>query len=184
MGRKKRRSSKFKDSSTVIDMEQARKQRQQRQKQRTQERQIKEERERTKQERKEERRASRPTRSGRTPEEVRQAQERTGTSGERQGRRKLALRRRRNQRRAIAVAAVLFIVAILGYSVGHIMLLEHDLHVAKKEQAAYLEEKEQLEKDLVQINDLDNLEEQARDQMRLIKPGETLYIFPENMTQQ
>ena len=31
-----------------------------------------------------------------------------------------------------------------------------------------------------EINDLDHLEEQARDQMRLIKPGETLYIFPED----
>ena len=184
MGRKKRRSSKFKDSSTVIDMEQARKQRQQRQQKRTEEKHIKEERERSKQERKEERRAPRPTRSGRSMEEVREAQERTGTSGERQGRRRIALRRRRKQRRVITIAAVLALVAILGYSVGHILILEHDLHVAKKEQAAYQEEKEQLEKDLQQINDLENLEEQARDQMRLIKPGETLYIFPENMTQQ
>ena len=30
-----------------------------------------------------------------------------------------------------------------------------------------------------EINDLQYLEEQARDQMRLIKPGEMLYIFPE-----
>ena len=183
MGRKKRRSSKFKDSSTVIDMEQARKERQQRQEKRTQERNIKEERERSKKERKEERRAARPTRSGRSAEALQEAPERTGTLGERQGRRKMALRRRRNQRRAIAVAAVLFIVCILCYSVGHTLVLKHDLHVAKKEQAAYQEEKEQLEKDLKQINDLQNLEEQARDQMRLIRPGETLYISPENMTQ-
>ena len=183
MGRKKRRSSKFKDSSAVIDMEQARKEKQERQKKRTQEKQIKEEREQTRQERKEERRASRPTRSGRSQQSLREGEERTGTSGERQGRRRVALRRRRNQRRAVAVLAVLFIVGVLGYSVGHILILKHDLHVAKKEQAAYQEEKEQLEKDLQEINDLQNLEEQARDQMRLIKPGETLYIFPENMTQ-
>ena len=49
---------------------------------------------------------------------------------------------------------------------------------------AYQEEKEQLQRDLKEIDDLQNLEEQARNQMRLIKPNETLYIFPENMTQQ
>ncbi|MBQ9014847.1 MAG: septum formation initiator family protein [Firmicutes bacterium] len=184
MGRKKRRSSKFKDSSTVIDIEQARKQRQQRQEQRSQERQVREEKERSKQQRKDLRKAARPTRSGRTAEEAQEPRQWTGTSGERQGRRRMALRRRRNYRRAVVVAAVLFIVVVLGYSVGHILVLKHDLHVAKKEQITYQEEKEQLEKDLKEINDLQNLEEQARDQMRLIRPGETLYIFPENMTTQ
>ena len=29
-----------------------------------------------------------------------------------------------------------------------------------------------------------NIEEQARNQLRLIKPGETLYLFPEEMTEE
>ena len=41
-----------------------------------------------------------------------------------------------------------------------------------------------MEKDLQEIDDLENLEEQARNQMRLVKPGETLYIFPENIDQE
>ena len=41
---------------------------------------------------------------------------------------------------------------------------------------------QQLEKELEQANDLNNLEEQARDQLRLIKPGETIYIFPDDIT--
>ena len=178
MGRKKRRSSKFRDSSLVIDMEQAREERRQRQEKRLREKQEKEERERAKQERREQ---SGPTRSGR---EAPINTSYSGPSSERQDRRRMALRRRRNSRRLIATLAAVFIVVVLGYSVGNILLLKHDLHTAEKEQVAYQEEKEQLQRDLKEIDDLQNLEEQARNQMRLIKPNETLYISPENMTQQ
>lgn len=34
------------------------------------------------------------------------------------------------------------------------------------------------------ISDSDNLEEQARNQLRLIKPGETLYMFSDEFTEQ
>ncbi len=185
MGRKKRRSSKFKDSSTVIDIEQAREERRQRQEKRHREKQAREEKEERKRQRKGQ------TRSGRPVSEIRQSERNSfseeqheGPSGDRQNRRKMALRRRQAQRRLIAVAAALFILVVLGYSVGNILVLKHDLHTAKKQQVQYEEEKAQLQKDLKEIDDLQNLEEQARDQMRLIKPGETLYIFPENMTNQ
>ena len=56
--------------------------------------------------------------------------------------------------------------------------------ISEKQQEKYKQEKEQMEKDMAELNDLDYLEEQARDQMRLIKPGETLYIFPEDMTEE
>ena len=229
MGRKKRRSSKFKDSSTVIDMEQARKERQEKRK---------------KAEARRQKPKSRPETLGRAPEpgspeaarrqaernEVRaRMAEATGqadarsfqteeaeadwqrgseyaaeTSGEyteargaedensmaseaysgRHDRRKMALRRRKRNRNLIFAGVFLILLILVGFSVGNIIVLKHDLHTAQKEQEQYIEEKAQLQEDLKEIDDLQNLEEQARDQMRLIKPGETLYIFPEDMTQQ
>lgn len=182
MARKKRRSSKFRDSSTVIDMDQARSQRRSRQQERVREREAQQAREQEKQQRKEAARAARNSRTGRLRTF---APRRPDTpSGERQDRRKVALRRRQNQRRAAALIVAAVIIVVLGFSAGRILVLKHDLHTAQKEQEQYLDEKAQLEKDLKEIDDLQNLEDQARDQMRLIKPGETLYIFPEDMTQQ
>lgn len=210
MGRKKRRSSKFKDSSTVIDMEQARQERQQRQ----QERQEK----RKKMEAK-----NRKPRSGsvRASADAEQAGSPsgagTGDRGEaadaaargqgkreryrddgraqaaepyspqmsqRHDRRRMALRRRKRNRNLIIAGVLALLLVVLLFSFGNIIVLKHDLYTAEKEQQQYIEEKEQLEKDMAQINDRENLEEQARDQMRLIMPGETLYIFPEDMTEQ
>lgn len=152
MGRKKRRSSQFKDSSTVIDMEQARKERQ--------------------------------AKRRKAPPKKKPEERQPTVTNERQDRRRMALRRRKQRRMLLVMGVFLGLVILVGFSVGNIIVLKHDLHVAKKQTVEYQAEKEQLQKDLKQINDLENLEEQARDQMRMVKPGETLYIFPEEMTKQ
>ncbi len=219
MGRKKRRSSKYRDSSTVIDMEQAREERRKRQQER--------------QEKQKKKAKKRPSRSeaagnaaaaarsaesaaehaahwsaesishaaGKIPEgaaaavrdiagmftmgEEQESQESVSSGGRvRQDRRKMALRRRKRNRNLIILGVLAGLMIIMGISLGNILMLKHDLHTAQKQQEEYKEEKAQLEKDLKQIDDLENLEEQARDQMRLVMPGETLYIFPENMTNQ
>lgn len=212
MGRKKRRSSKFKDSSTVIDMEEARRERQQRQQERQKKREKMEAKNKTP--RSESRRAaadagyagSRPASDARSRQAAADAaaaessgsgtgrgqaqRERYRDDGRPQGspqmnlrhdRRKMALRRRKRNRTLIIAGVLVALAVMLVFSFGNIIVLKHDLHVAYKEQEKYEEEKEQLVKDLQQINDRENLEEQARDQMRLIMPGETLYIFPEDM---
>ena len=99
----------------------------------------------------------------------------------RQNNRRRIMRRRKQIYRLAIVAFCIFFLAIFSVSVGRIIMLKHDLHSAQKQQEEYQEEKEQLEKELAENNDLDTLEEQARDQMRLIKPGETLYLFPDEM---
>ena len=148
MARRRRRSKQFKDSSKIIDMEQARQERQ-----------------RT-----------------RMKDETRQ-QSRTEASPEtaaRQSSRKLKLRKRKQIRRRIIFAVLALVLIVGAVSFGRIVMLKHELRQAEKQQEIYQKEKEQLEKEMEEINDLDHLEEQARDQMRLIKPGETLYIFPED----
>lgn len=242
MGRKKRRSSKFRDSSTIIDIEQARQERQERQAERQKKKKKMEARSKPKRSA-----AAASRKSAQIPEAaywpepdsaadetagwdeaaVREAADAAGsrlrnetdaadstegsaagsyagdearrsaggatgsvagdTAGEagiRQDRRRMALRRRKRNRAMFVMGVVLALVILVGFSLGNIVMLKYDLHVAKKEQEQYKEEKAQLEEDMQQINDLDSLEEQARDQMRLIKPGETLYIFPEEMAPQ
>lgn len=157
MARKKRRSKQFKDSSKVIDMEQARKERQ---------------------ERLEKRRKARPPREQTYKKEVGESP----PTSARQSRRRTMLRRRKQGRKLLTIAVCAGLIILMSFSVGHILVLKHDLHQAQNQQEEYLEEKKQMEKDMEQIDDLDRLEEQARDQMRLIMPGETLYIFPEDMS--
>lgn len=153
MGRKKRRSKQFKDSSKVIDMEQARAERQRR------------------------RESSAPK-----TEEVKK--EVSPAASARQSQRRTMLRRRKQTRRLAVIGIAVVLVIIMGISLGNIIMLKHELHQAEKQHEEYAKEKEQLEKEMAEVNDLDYLEEQARDQMRLVKPGETLYIFPEDMSEE
>jgi cell division protein FtsB len=53
----------------------------------------------------------------------------------------------------------------------------------REQQEALKKEKAQLEKELSEINEPENLEKAARDQLRLIKKGEKLYIFPDEITE-
>ena len=94
------------------------------------------------------------------------------------------LRRRKQTRRLAVIGIAVVLVIIMGISLGNIIMLKHELHQAEKQHEEYAKEKEQLEKEMAEVNDLDYLEEQARDQMRLVKPGETLYIFPEDMSEE
>lgn len=148
MARRRRRSKQFKDSSKIIDMEQARQERQ---------------------------------RTRMKDEDRQQSQaEASPETAARQSSRKLKLRKRKQIRRRIIFAVLALVLIVGAVSFGRIVMLKHELRQAEKQQEIYQKEKEQLEKEMEEINDLDHLEEQARDQMRLIKPGETLYIFPED----
>lgn len=229
MARKKRRSSKFKDGSTVIDIEEARQQRQARHEARSEKRKKQEagkkpsrsaalrmkqetasfdaasmgaardqaaqgptgtdapaprERSRRKAGKAEKPGTQGSRAKGRDATGTREGGQNTGRSSIRQDRRKMALRRRKRGRNLFIAGCLAVLAVVVVISLGHIVVLKHDLYTAQKEQTAYEAEKEQLEKDLKLIDDKENLEEQARNQMRLIMPGETLYIFPENMTRQ
>lgn len=80
------------------------------------------------------------------------------------------------------VVIVVGIVGAIAFSLLNVLSLKKEQREVMQQAADLKQEKEQLEKELSQINDPINLEEQARDQLRLIKPGETLYMFPEEIT--
>lgn len=147
--RKKRRSAEFKNNSQVIDIAEARQQRQAR-------RQAEKDRE----------------------EEKRRYAASQKTRG------KMAIRRSRNRRRLVIALVALFITGIIAASLINVVTLKAEQREVMKEAEALQQEKERLEKELSQIRDPENIEQEARDQLRLIKPGEKLYMFPEDMGEQ
>lgn len=81
----------------------------------------------------------------------------------------------------IALVMVLVIV-LMGATVFKIVSLNKERIDTRKQQEELIKEKKDLQQQLDSINDPENLEKQARDQLRLIKPGEILYMFPKEMT--
>lgn len=94
----------------------------------------------------------------------------------------MAIRRSRNRRRLGVVIVVVAVIAALAFGVLSVITLKKEQHDMRQQAEELEAEKAQLEKDLSQINDPANLEEQARDQLRLIKEGEFLYVFPDEIT--
>ena len=77
---------------------------------------------------------------------------------------------------------IVLILGLFSFSIVNIFSLKREQHDAEAQKRELIEEKEQLEKELDEVNDLSNVEEQARDQLRLIKPGETIFLFPDSIT--
>lgn len=94
----------------------------------------------------------------------------------------MAIRRQKNRRRLLTGLIVVCIIAVVSFSVINIISLKKEQHDVLAQQEQLEKEKKQLQKELDNINDPENLEEQARNQLRLIKPGETLYMFPDEIT--
>ena len=78
---------------------------------------------------------------------------------------------------------VVFIIGAIAFSVLNVISLKEEQSQTRAQQEALKKEKAQLEKELSEINDKENIEDSARDQLRLIKKGEKLYIFPEEITE-
>lgn len=95
---------------------------------------------------------------------------------------KMAIRKNRARRRIMIGLVIVLILGLFSFSIFNIFSLKREQHDAEAQKRELIEEKEQLEKELDEVNDLSNVEEQARDQLRLIKPGETIFLFPDSIT--
>ncbi|MCI8648300.1 MAG: hypothetical protein HFE76_16245 [Firmicutes bacterium] len=137
---KKRRSSQFKDSSQVIDIDDARKKRL------------------------EKRRRSQKKLAG-----VRAAEQKVLRPGQKQSRRR---------RRIASTAIVAVIIAVVGLSVFNITSLKKEQQQIQQRQQELKDIKAEKEEKLKHINDPDYIEDQARTQLRLVMPGEKIYVFP------
>ena len=74
-------------------------------------------------------------------------------------------------------AIVVLLVVGLCMSVKNIFDLRAEQKALTEQKEALVVEKKSLEEELENINDYDYIEEQARMQLKLIKPGEILYIL-------
>lgn len=77
---------------------------------------------------------------------------------------------------------VVVLIAVVGVSIKNVFDLraEQDELRAKNKQLA--SEKASLKEELKNVNDYDYIEEQARIQLKLIRPGEILYVLDDEGT--
>jgi len=80
--------------------------------------------------------------------------------------------------RMVYTAIFLVIVGIVAVSAVHIVNLRLTEAKVMKEHQELLAQKEKLEMVYSQVNDPKYIEQQARQQLRMIKPGEILYVLP------
>ena len=101
-------------------------------------------------------------------------------SYERRIRRKRALRKKQSFRRILVGLIIVVMLGFLCASITGIVMLKKEQHEVLKKQEQLKEEKAKLKEDLKNINDKESIEEQAREKLKLVKPGETIYIPDEN----
>ena len=138
---KKRRSSQFKDTSQVIDIEEARKRRQE----------------------KREKQQKRMRQQTETPAE-----------------KKARARVKAGRRRKIMIYAVIIIciIAAVSTSIIQIVKLKAEYKEAEQINRQLQQQKEDLEQQVKDSDEKKFIEEEAREQLRMVKPGETVYIVP------
>ena len=73
-----------------------------------------------------------------------------------------------------------FIVVAFIISIKNIFVLRYEKNKLEEEHQMLISEKDQLNDELKNVNDKDYIEEQARIQLRMIKPGEIIYILQED----
>jgi cell division protein FtsB len=100
---------------------------------------------------------------------------------ERKTRRMRALKKKQSRRRMITLGIACALIVVMIFSLAGIVKLKAKEHEMLKKQEQLQQEKEDLEKEIKDSNDTDNVEDEARSKLKLIKPGETIYI-PEDET--
>ena len=86
---------------------------------------------------------------------------------------------RKNRRRLAYFAVLLVFLAVIGVFAYRIFALTQEKARLEAERERLLMTKDRLEKELESVNSSEYIEQQARSHLRLIRPGETLYILPQ-----
>ena len=87
--------------------------------------------------------------------------------------------RRLNHLRIVIFIVVIVLFVVVTMSIKNVLDLTLEQHELKKENQELQEEKAALEKEFENINDKNYIEEQAREQLNMVKPGEIVYILEE-----
>lgn len=86
-------------------------------------------------------------------------------------------RRKYNLPRITLTIFILIAMVVVAVSLSNIFSLRAEQKELKSINKALLAEKASLQEELKNVNDFEYIEEQARIQLRLVKPGEILYIL-------
>ena len=96
---------------------------------------------------------------------------------------KRAIRRSKTRRKIITGITIAIIALLVFLLVFNIISLKKEQYDTKKEQQALKQQKAELQKELENAETPENIEAQARQQLRLIKPGrDTRDMFPSQIT--
>lgn len=96
---------------------------------------------------------------------------------------KRAIRRKKNRTRLMAALVVVAIIVVFVISGVHVATLLKEKNRVEAQHEALLKQKAELEQRLENADDKQALEDAARQELRLIKPGEVLYMFPSDFGQ-
>jgi cell division protein FtsB len=80
-------------------------------------------------------------------------------------------------KKLISIVIAVVLLVFIGVSFLHTIELKQEQKTAESALAEKQLEKKKLERELAHINDPEYVEEQARERLRMIKNGETLYVF-------
>lgn len=90
---------------------------------------------------------------------------------------------KRNRKRLVYIGILLGIIAVIGVSAFHVISLQNEYRDIVAQNKALKEKRVELKEELGKVNDIEYIEQQAREQLKMVKPGEILYILPdENAT--
>jgi cell division protein DivIC len=87
-----------------------------------------------------------------------------------------------NRRRYLTALIFLVIFTIIGFAMVNIVSLKMQEAEAATLNQKLLQERERLKAELALVDNPLYIEQQARMKLRMIKPGETLYVFPDELT--
>lgn len=88
-------------------------------------------------------------------------------------------RRQRRRRRTVYIVVIVVLLAITAWMARSVVELKMEQKELEAKQAQLEQKKKDLQEKKKTMNDNDYIEEQARQQLKMIKPGEILYVVPD-----
>ena len=94
-----------------------------------------------------------------------------------EARRKAIRRKSRRRKRLIIIGIIVLLLVLLTMCGREIVKLKAENLRLQQQQQALIEERDQLQKELEKVDDPEYIKDQARKQLRLLDPGEILFLF-------
>ena len=88
-------------------------------------------------------------------------------------------KKKKHRRAGIYALIIVILVAIFGYLAHNIITLKMEQHELEAQKQELEQKKKELKKEKKEVIDPDYIEDQARKQLKMVKPGEILYILPD-----